>query len=58
MTSSHLKYRLRVTAGEDYDRNKQKPIFVNGKTTRLDSDRATIEIAVRIQDYNGTAQPT
>lgn len=47
------KYRLAVTAGLDYDPATHKPVEVNGKTLRLDDDRATIDLNVRIQDYTG-----
>lgn len=53
-SSTQHKYRLRVTAGGDYTRKTQKPVFVNSEPTRIDSDRATIDIVVRIQDYDGT----
>ncbi|KAF3387542.1 hypothetical protein F1880_000641 [Penicillium rolfsii] len=47
------KYRLAVTAGLDYDPATHKPVEVNGKTLRLEDDRATFDLNVRIQDYNG-----
>lgn len=47
------KYRLAVAAGLDYDPATHKPVEVNGKTMRLDDDRATFDLNVRIQDYTG-----
>lgn len=59
MTSSTKpKYRLKVTAGGDYDHATQKQVQVNGDSLKFDSPRASIELAVRIQDYNGTANPS
>lgn len=52
------RYRLKVTAGADYDYATQKPVLVNNESLRIDSDRATVELTVRIQDYNGTSQPS
>lgn len=51
--SEPSKYRLEVTAGLDYDPATHKPVEVNGKTLRLDNDRATFDLNVRIQDYTG-----
>lgn len=55
-STKEQQYRLKVTAGGDYDRATQKPVLVNGESLRIDSDRATIDLTVRIQDYNGTFQ--
>ena len=51
--SEKPKYRLAVTAGLDYDPATHHPVEVNGKTLRLDDDRATFDLNVRIQDYTG-----
>lgn len=51
--SEKLKYRLAVTAGLDYDPATHQPVDVNGKTLRLEDDRATFDLNVRIQDYTG-----
>ena len=48
------KYRLAVTAGLDYDPATHTPVEVNGQTLRLEDDRATFDLNVRIQDYTGT----
>ncbi|KAJ5282015.1 hypothetical protein N7478_007387 [Penicillium angulare] len=45
------KYRLKVTAGPDYDPSTHKPVEVNGKTLKFESPRAQAELNVRIQDY-------
>lgn len=52
-TSAAPAYRLAVTAGLDYDHSTHQPVEVNGKTLRLEDDRATFDLNVRIQDYSG-----
>ncbi|CEJ55751.1 hypothetical protein PMG11_01989 [Penicillium brasilianum] len=46
-------YRLAVTAGLGYDPATHQSVEVNGKTIRLEDDRARFDLNVRIQDYNG-----
>ncbi|KAJ5492807.1 hypothetical protein N7539_001553 [Penicillium diatomitis] len=47
------KYRLAVSAGLDYDHAKHQSVQVNGETLRLEDDRASFDLNVRIQDYTG-----
>lgn len=47
------KYRLRVTAGPEYDRSTHQQVAVNDKTLRFDGDRATVDVGVHIQNYSG-----
>ncbi|OJJ89350.1 DUF1769 domain-containing protein [Aspergillus glaucus CBS 516.65] len=52
--AQHKKYRLKVTAGTQYDPSTHQLVPVNGdETVRIDNDLATVSLAVRIQDYNG-----
>ncbi|KAJ6044051.1 uncharacterized protein N7446_002248 [Penicillium canescens] len=51
-TNAH-KYRLRVTAGPEYDPNTHQVVPVNGETLRIENDHAIISLCVRIQDYTG-----
>jgi hypothetical protein len=51
--SEKPKYRLAVTAGLGYDPATHQSVEVNGKTLRLEDDRARFDLNVRIQDYNG-----
>ncbi|KAF4454040.1 hypothetical protein F53441_3424 [Fusarium austroafricanum] len=47
-------YVLRITAGADYDTNQQVEVPVNTtKPTIIKSDRADIELNVRVADYKG-----
>jgi hypothetical protein len=43
-------FRLRVTAGPDYDKSTQKLVRVNGQSTRVSDE---VRLAVRIKDYSG-----
>lgn len=52
--SGKPSYRLAVTAGLEYDPATLKPVEVNGETLRLENERATFDLNVRIQDYTGT----
>lgn len=45
---------MAVTAGLEYDPATHKPVEVNGETLRLENERATFDLNVRIQDYTGT----
>jgi hypothetical protein len=45
---------MAVTAGLEYDPATHKPVKVNGETLRLENERATFDLNVRIQDYTGT----
>lgn len=51
-TNAH-KYRLRVTAGPEYEPSNHQVVPVNGETIRIESDHAIISLCVRIQDYTG-----
>lgn len=56
--AQHKKYRLKVTAGTQYDPSTHQVVPVNGdETVRIDNDLATVSLAVRIQGYNGTSLP-
>lgn len=49
------KYRLKVTAGTEYDPTTHQCVPVNGEqTVRIDNELATVCLSVRIRDYNGT----
>jgi len=48
------KYRLKVTAGGDYDPSTHQTVSVNSDTLRIENERITLDLAVRIQDYKGT----
>lgn len=48
------KYRLRVTAGPDYDRSTHQQVAVNDKTLHFDGDRAAVDVGVHIQNFSGT----
>lgn len=53
--AQHKKYRLKVTAGTQYDPATHQIVPVNrDETVRIDNDLATVSLGVRIQDYNGT----
>jgi hypothetical protein len=47
------KYRLRVSAGADYDPVTHQVVPVNGETLRIDNEHATVSLCVRIQNYTG-----
>ncbi|OQD77458.1 hypothetical protein PENDEC_c002G04333 [Penicillium decumbens] len=47
------KYRLKVTAGGDYDPSTHQTVSVNSDTLRIENERITLDLAVRIQDYKG-----
>ncbi|CAI7670360.1 unnamed protein product [Penicillium manginii] len=47
------KYRLRVTAGPEYDRSTHKQVAVNDKTLHFDGDRAAVDVGVHIQNFSG-----
>jgi hypothetical protein len=49
------KYRLKVTAGGDYDPATHQTVSVNADTLRIENDHVTVDLAVRIQDYNGNS---
>ncbi|KAJ5684467.1 uncharacterized protein N7477_000812 [Penicillium maclennaniae] len=52
-SSKESKYRIKVTAGPDYDPATHQNVHVNGDTLRIDNDRVTLDLAIRIQDYKG-----
>ncbi|KAL4784559.1 hypothetical protein BJX76DRAFT_326923 [Aspergillus varians] len=48
------KYRLKVTAGPDYDPTTHKEVPVNeAQTLRISNEHASTNLAVRIQNYTG-----
>jgi hypothetical protein len=53
-STKESKYRIKVTAGPDYDPTTHKDVHVNGDILRIENDRVTLDLAVRIQDYKGT----
>jgi hypothetical protein len=47
-------YRLKVTAGTDYDpKTLHQVVPVNGKTVRIENEHAIVSLCVRIKDYTG-----
>jgi hypothetical protein len=52
-STKESKYRIKVTAGPDYDPTTHKDVHVNGDILRIENDRVTLDLAVRIQDYKG-----
>ncbi|KAL2813545.1 hypothetical protein BJX63DRAFT_421189 [Aspergillus granulosus] len=48
------KYRLKVTAGADYNPSTHQDVPVNEpQTLRIDNDQATTHLSVRIRNYTG-----
>ncbi|KAF4220378.1 hypothetical protein CNMCM8980_005180 [Aspergillus fumigatiaffinis] len=48
------KYRLKVTAGAEYNPDTHKIVPVNrNQTLRIENDLATVSLCVRIQNYTG-----
>ncbi|KAL3466465.1 DUF1769-domain-containing protein [Aspergillus heterothallicus] len=48
------KYRLKVTAGSDYDPSTHRDVSVNKPhTLRIENDQASTNLSVRIQNYTG-----
>ena len=48
------KYRLKVTAGTEYDPTMHQSVPLNGdQTVVIDNELATVSLSVRIQDYSG-----
>ncbi|KAH8423087.1 DUF1769 domain-containing protein [Aspergillus melleus] len=48
------KYRLKVTAGSEYNPDTHRIVPVNeNQPLRIDNEHATISLCVRIQDYTG-----
>lgn len=48
-------YRLKVTAGPEYDTKTHQVVPVNSeKTLRFENDHAIVNLCVRIQDYTGS----
>lgn len=47
------KYRLKVTAGPDYDRATHQQVAVNDKTLHFESERAAVDVGVHIKDFAG-----
>lgn len=54
-SSGAHKYRLKVTAGAEYDPATHQVVPVNGETLRIDNEHATVSLCVRINDYTGGA---
>ncbi|CAL5870059.1 uncharacterized protein PFLUO_LOCUS4293 [Penicillium psychrofluorescens] len=52
-SSGAHKYRLKVTAGAEYDPATHQVVPVNGETLRIDNEHATVSLCVRINDYTG-----
>ncbi|KAL2848144.1 hypothetical protein BJY01DRAFT_161022 [Aspergillus pseudoustus] len=53
-TNKAPKYRLKVTAGGDYDPSAHKDVPVNEpQTLRIDNYHASTKLSVRIQNYTG-----
>ena len=51
-TNAH-SYRLKVTAGADYDPKTHQLVPVNGESIRIENEHATVSLCVRIQNYKG-----
>jgi hypothetical protein len=51
-TNAH-KYRLKVTAGADYDLKTHQVVPVNGETIRIENEHAIVSLCVRVQNYRG-----
>ncbi|CDM33438.1 hypothetical protein DTO013E5_7306 [Penicillium roqueforti] len=51
-TNAH-KFRLKVTAGADYDRKTHQLVPVNGETIRIENEHAIVSLCVRIKNYTG-----
>lgn len=50
----HEKYRLKVTAGPDYDTKTHQVVPVNkDQTLHFENEHAIVSVCVRIQDYTG-----
>lgn len=50
----HHKYRLKVTAGPDYDPKTHQLVPVNkDQTLQFENEHAIVSLCVRIQDYTG-----
>ena len=48
------KYRVKVTAGTEYNPDTHQPVPVNGnQTLRIENQHATVSLCVRIQDFTG-----
>lgn len=57
-TNDAQKYRLKVTAGSEYNPDTHRIVPVNeDRTLRIDNEHATISLCVRIQDYTGRYFP-
>ena len=57
--SQMKKYRLKVTAGTEYDPTTHQSVPVNGdQTVMIDNELATVSLSVRLQDYNGISSPS
>lgn len=51
-------YRLRVTAGPEYDVKTHQIVPVNSpQTVRFENEQATVNVCVRIRDYTGIFSP-
>jgi hypothetical protein len=52
--NGNTNYRLRVTAGPEYDTDTHQIVPVNAdKTLRIETEHAIIHLCVRIRDYTG-----
>ena len=53
-SSDAQKYRLKITAGSEYNPDTHRIVPVNEtQPLRIDNEHATISLCVRIQDYTG-----
>lgn len=49
-----MGYRLKVTAGPDYDPQTHQIVQVNAdKTLRIENEHSIVSACVRVQDYDG-----
>lgn len=52
------KYRLRVTAGPEYDPETHQAVSVNSNETLvIENQHMKVHLCTRIQDYNGKKAP-
>ncbi|KAJ9294696.1 hypothetical protein DTO271G3_6616 [Paecilomyces variotii] len=52
--NEHEKYRLKVTAGPDYDTKTHQVVPVNkDQTLHFENEHAIVSVCVRVQDYTG-----
>lgn len=56
--SQHPPYRLVVAAGPSYDKSTHQIVEVNGETVSLSNEKCSVQLAVRVKDYNGESHPS